>query len=415
MSSQGLTRASEGTPAFPEHLQAALQRFRASIIELLSAIDADPAKPQDLARRFGLNKNLTWKISKVVNGPDLYSSVPHIPGSGGMRIFFSALTKAGAPAPLVEEARKAADEFDRVVEVHTGDRTTLEIMTTGMQPPSVQAEQHEQSRKLAYQGNSGTWGVRAKTQLALNILTTNADDPTMADLVQIGGLIGFRRLRADARWLLFRRERWSDDDPQPAQDVMESLDPAFPAEQGIPLMGDFCSAPVPDIDLLSGTGEDQYELPPGPVGNTAAFTCIYGQVSRQVGGLYGETPGEVSEIGCNLITPAEHLVFDLLVHRELEWAMRPTLVMYSRMDGGTMHAPARRTRNLLPVAEQVHDAGWGVTALATPLVPSYSGLVRYTFDRLGWNADEFRAFRFTMAYPPIPTAALMRSELPVRA
>ena len=53
-------------PEFPEHLQTALQALRAAIIELLSAVGADPGKPQDLARRFGLNKNLTWKVSKII-------------------------------------------------------------------------------------------------------------------------------------------------------------------------------------------------------------------------------------------------------------------------------------------------------------------------------------------------------------
>jgi len=33
---------------------------------------------------------------------------------------------------------------------------------------------------------------------------------------------------------------------------------------------------------------------------------------------------------------------------------------------------------------------------------------------LKWNGADFRAFRFTMSYPPLPTVALSRSKLPVR-
>jgi hypothetical protein len=399
---------------FLDQLQSALRGFRAAMIDLLAAVGGDPTKPQDLARQFGLSRNLTWKISKVVNAADPVSAVPHIPGAAGLRIFFRSLGDAGAPRHLVEEAQRAADEFDRVVKVHTGDRNTLEIMVSSMLPAAAQGEQIEQSRKLAYQGNSGTWGVRAKAQIALNVLAPNAADPDQADLVQVGGLVGFRRLRSDARWLLFRRERWSDDAASLGQDVRESLDPDHPVDRGVPLLGDYCSKPIPDIDFVAGGDEEQYELPAGPVGNTAALTCIYGQVTRKVGAAYAEGPGEYSEIGCNLITPAEHLVLDLLVHRDYDWAMNPELLVLSRLDGGAMGMGSRRERNVLAVAETIADLGWGAAAVATPLVPRYAQLVRDVFDRVGWSTDDFRAFRFSMSYPPIPTAVLMRSLLPVR-
>jgi hypothetical protein len=389
--------------------------LRAAIIELLAAVEADPANPQGLARRFGLNKNLTWRISKVVGTADPYAAVPHIPGTGGFRILFDALARAGAPESLINDARRAAADFQGVVNVHTGDRTTLEMMVNDLLPDAARREQAEQVRKQAFRGNSGIWGVRAKAQMAMNILAPHAGEPDHADLVQVAGLVGFRRLRPDVRWLLFRKERWNDDDPQPDPDVIESLDPDFPAERGVPLLGEYCTRPVPDIRLIRGESEDQFELPPGPVGATAALTCIYGQVIRKVGATYAQREGEYSEIGCNLVTPAEQFVFDLLVHRDFEWAMPPELAMYGRLDGSAMHMAARRERNLLKVPESVQDLGLGVAALVTPLLPRYSNLVRDVFARLAWNADDFRAFRLSMPYPPVPTVALLRVRLPVRA
>jgi hypothetical protein len=402
-------------PAFRDDLRSALQAYRASIIELMAAVGADPGKPQVVARRFNLNKNLTWKVSKIAGASDLYAAVPHIPGAAGLDIFLSALQRADAPKGLIEATRKAAGEFDRVVQVHTGDRATLEIMVNGMLPSAMKSERDEQNRKLAFQGNSATWGVRAKVQLTLNVLAPNPDDPEMADLVQVGGLAKFRRLRPDARWLLFRRERWSDDDPHPAQDEAESLDPDYPADQGVPLLGDYCSKPIPDIEVLSGEGEDQYELPPGPVGNTAALTCLWGQIARKVGTTYATTEDEYVELGCNLITPVEHVLFDQLVHRDLEWAMDPKLVMYSRLDGGGLQRAMRRSRSVLPVAESIHDLGWGVDGLATPLLQNHPKLVRDVLDRLDWRAEDFRAFRFTMPYPPIPAVAMIMAKLPPRS
>ncbi|MHC4080268.1 MAG: hypothetical protein ACYS15_06480 [Planctomycetota bacterium] len=415
MASQEVESDSREAPTFREDLRSALQAFRASLIELMASVGADPAKPQDVARRFKLNKNLTWKVSKIATASDLYAAVPHIPGAAGLGIFLRALKRAGAPPQLADATRRAALDFDQVVKVHTGDRATLEIMVNGMLPSAVKSERDEQNRKLAFQGNSATWGVRAKVQLVLNVLAPNPDDPDMADLVQVGGLAGFRRLRRDARWLLFRRERWSDDDPHPARDVAEALDPDFPVDKGVPLLGAFCSRPIPEIRVIPCEGEDQYELPPGPVGNTAAFTCLYGQISRMVGPTYGDHEGELAELGANLITPVEHVLFDLLVHRDLEWAMNPQFVMYSRLDGGGMQSAARRSRNVLPVAETVHDLGWGVDGLATPLVKDHLKLARYVLQRLNWRGEDLRAFRFTMSYPPIPAAAMFLAPLPVRS
>jgi hypothetical protein len=404
------------TPAsFREDLRTALQAYRAAIIELMASVRADPGKPQEAARRFNLNKNLTWKVSKIAVASDLYAAVPHIPGSAGLAILLRALKRAGAPPDRLEATRRAACHFDRVVAVHTGDRATLEIMVNGLLPTAVKRERDEQNRKLAFKGNSAAWGVRAKVQLMLNVLAPHPGDPDMADLVQVGGLVDLRRLRRDARWLLFRRERWSDDDPSPAKDQSESLDPDFPADKGVPLLGAFCSRPIPEIKVISCEGEEQYELPPGPVGDTAACTCLYGQIARQVGRTYAESEGELAELGCNFMTPVEHVLFDLLVHRDLDWAMNPRLVMYSRLDGGLMQRASRRTRNLLPVTEPVHDLGWGVDGLATPLLRDHVKLARYVLDRLSWRGDDLRAYRFTMSYPPIPTAAMFLADLPVRA
>jgi len=231
--------------------------------------------------------------------------------------------------------------------------------------------------------------------------------------VQIAGLIGFCRLRRNARWLLFRRERWTDHAPVVVQDQWEPLDPELSPTYGVPLLREFCSKPLPEIEATRTPGEEQYELPPGPVGNTAAFTCIYGSILRSVGPASSDKTGEFSELGSTLITPVEHLLLDVLVHRSFEWAMNPKLVAYSRMDGGAIHADARHGRNILPLPETIHDLGGGTAGLATTLVPRYSAIVAYGLERAGWNPDDFRAFRVTIDYPPIPAAILLQSELPV--
>ncbi|MCA9296970.1 MAG: hypothetical protein KC983_10640 [Phycisphaerales bacterium] len=377
----------------------------------MSSVGVDPNRPQEVARQLNLRSGLAWKICKVVQEASLADAVPHIPGPTGVKLFLTAVKKAGAPSEFIDAARSASTAFQRMVEIHTGDRATLETMIGGMATSSAQSEQN---RKLAFQGNSGIWGVRATVQLSLNILSPNQDDPSLCDLAQVAGLLGFRRLRPDARWLLFRRERWTDDAPQEEQDNFEPLDPESPVPDGIPLIPAFCSTPLPEVEVIHASGEDQYELPPGPVGNAVAMDCVYGSVSRAIGPAHADAAGEFAEVGLTMITPAEHMLLDLLVHRDFTWALQPGFMMYSRMDGGAMNAKARRDRNLLQFPETVVSLGRGTTPLATSLLPRYNKLVAFTFDRLKLDADDFHVFRVTIPYPPIPTVAMFRAELPVR-
>jgi hypothetical protein len=400
--------------AFQDQLLTAVQTFRAGLIDLLASVNANADRPQELARRFSLDKNLAWKISRIVGSSDPLATVPLIPGTAGARIFLKAFELAGADPALIENVRRALRAINQVIRVHASDRATFEIMASNMLPSDLRNDHVVQNRKLAFRGNSATWGVQATTQSQLAILAPNEHESDMADFVQVSSLTGFRRLRGDARWLLFRRERWSDHDPLPARDEAVSLDPDFPVERGVALIGEFCSKPIPQIEVIQIDGEDQYELPPGPVGDAAAITCVFGELSRRVGSTRADAAGEYVEIGLNLITPVQNMLFDLLVHRDFGWALDPEFILYSRLDGGGMQMTTRRHRNRLPASERVHDLGGGVGGLATTLVPRYSALVEYTLGRLNWQGSDFRAFRVSMAYPPIPTVALLRAALPLR-
>ena len=59
--------------AFEDAVPEAIQAVRGALTELLVTAGADPERPQAVARRFGLNKNLAWKVCKIINSPDLYA------------------------------------------------------------------------------------------------------------------------------------------------------------------------------------------------------------------------------------------------------------------------------------------------------------------------------------------------------
>ena len=128
---------------------------------LYAAVGADPARPQEVSRQFKLNKNLTWKVAKVIQSVDPIEAVPLIPGSEGMEILLCAMEASGPYASPVSAVRSTLAAFEDMVRTHVGDRPTLELLMDGM---SRGGRTLEVSRKLAFRGNSGIWGVQARVR-----------------------------------------------------------------------------------------------------------------------------------------------------------------------------------------------------------------------------------------------------------
>src|ERR1043165_2920698 len=146
-----------------EETRQTLQEVRGGLIGLYGAVGADPTAPQEVARRDGLNRNLTWKLSRVINAPGPFASLNHLPGQQGLELAIGAFENAGASREVVAHLRSAVQRFTEVVQSHAGDRQHLERTLESM--GLLERETTSDSiRELAYRGNSGIWGVQARTR-----------------------------------------------------------------------------------------------------------------------------------------------------------------------------------------------------------------------------------------------------------
>ena len=113
---------------FEEALDHAFQRVRGALTEMIGSVDADITRPQDISRRFKINKNLAWKLSKLITISDPHAVLTNLPGSTGMNTILDAFESNGAPSTTVQSARDRLVEFDEMVETHVGDRSTLQSL-----------------------------------------------------------------------------------------------------------------------------------------------------------------------------------------------------------------------------------------------------------------------------------------------
>lgn len=400
------------TTRFEQDSAQALDRLRAALIELFDHVGADPGSPQDIARRFSLNKNLTWKLSKVIGSANPMVALGHVPGTSAMGILLRTMEAAGASDEVVGRVRRAMASFDEMVEVHVGDRTTLELVLDGMSP--TRSDRLEVSRKLAFRGNSGIFGVQARTKLSATFLAPNKDDPSKLDMAMVRGFVGFRRLRPTVSWPLFRIQEWSDgDDAMVTRPRWEAITPEATDDSGACMMMEFTSERLPSVVSKPTKGGRDLVLMPGAVGNFGAIDCFQGDLMRAAVSRYrvgDEDP--VGELGSTISVPVEQLVFDLIVHHELEYALTPQVVVFGRGFPHDQTVDLGGGDSVLPIHEEPRRLAGSPPVVTTPLVPKYTQIFQRVADRLGYPASDFRAVRLKIKYPPLGSTVMLRFDLP---
>lgn len=395
---------------FVDDGKTAVHGLRRALADVLSSVGADADEPQEISRQFGLDKTLAWRISRVVREEDVWEAVQHIPRRPSIRLFIAAMSKHGATDERVETVWAALSEFERFVEVHSGDRETLEMMVSAGAKRSS-GKRLETFRKSGFQANSAIWGVQARAQISLHFMAPSATNPEAVSMSTVCGLSEFRRLRPDVPWAVASVSQWDGLDA--GGDAWRPI-PLDPTVQpgGAPLLKHFCSQPLPDLDLIKERqGLERYMLKEGSVGSTAAATLVFGWNYPSTASKYQSYPGEDGEHGVMLSTPVEAVIHDLFIHRSMAFAFNPTAHVYSQLPGGPQYPSSGRKAGLLPVGGDVVDLGYGPPDTTTTELPRYREMAEFTAKAMGFDLTDFQGYRFRLRYPPIPAIAVLRHPL----
>lgn len=399
---------------FEHDLRAAMTHIGAAFAELLQAIGADASRPQEVSRRFGINRNLSWKLSKMVFAEEPSSVVGHLPGSNGLRILLDTCRRHGASENVCTRVELAMERFEEMVARHAGDRAGLDVLLSSLAGDQGEVDAQESSRRQAFLGNAAIWGVQARLQLGVLVHVPSASEPGAVDAAAVGGLLGFQRLRETAAWPLVRHQAYRTHPARrDAGVLMRPLDPDI-GPDAPPLVREFSSVDAGSLEAVSVTAGSLWELREGPVGLTGTVDCVFGRYTRGIGRQLAEADGERSAAAMvPLNTPTEGVLIDLLVHRDLAYAdVVPVPELRSRMETGADAELDGRRLYRLPAPGRVIDLGMGPPALDCEDSPRQAELVAWTLARLGHSLDDFRGWRLRMSYPPIPSAPMLRIALP---
>ena len=394
---------------FETECRVRVEQLRTALIELYDSIGADPTTPQDVARKLRVNKTLAWNVARLLQGADDLAAISHVPGASSLEKVIHATVKNGADPEAVTKARTAVRDFHSMIRAHAGDRPTLDLIIDGA--GSASNGRLELSRKLAFRGNSGLYGVQARTRIVTNFLAPNPLDPDLLDMVTVSGYVDFRRLRPGVRWPIFMMRSWG---AAGNPDRSEPIEPSESAAEGFPIMPSFTRGATPQISqVITAEGRD-FVLGDGPVGNEGAFDCFWGDILRGVVHRFAQEPDDVGEFGAAITAPVETLIMDIIVARELEFALKPELLVFGHIFAHGQPTGGKDDPSLLPIEQPVRPLSGSPPLVNTPLVPDYRRLVARAYERMNWDPAQFRGTRLTLDYPPLGSNVILRFGLPTK-
>lgn len=385
-------------------LSAGLRRLRDSTAALLEAVCGARPRAHDVASAFRVHAKLGWQLWNVAYAKDATLAIRSIPTKHGFEAWRRAAEALAAPADLLCRLNEDQRRFEELVEEHAFDRELLELMADASTP---EESAETRWRRQLFMGGTYTWGIRAATLLSAVLLHPSASGATF-DMIRIQGLLGLLRTRPNVRWPFAQSIVQSPDDA-PRTPAREPLAPTSGDSGGAPLLEAFCSQPLPTVHRrLSELGMLEDELAPGPVGRTGQCDVVTGELLREVAPVHETHPGELALFGVGVRTPAELLVSDHFVHRDLFPGAQRELCVFSEL----VSPLTRDDRDRVAVSERLQPLGRGVGRIRFAEAPRYAELVDFALARAGWRADDFDVFRIRMRYPPIPVSVMVRHGLP---
>ena len=400
---------------FDAECAAKVFQLRAALLELYLNVGMNPEKPQDVSRSLRLNKTLTWTVARLMAAADHLSAVSHVPGKASLERVIAATARRGADPELVARAREAVAEFRRMIESHAGDRPTLDLIVDAATSTKRRGDKLELSRKLAFRGNSGLYGVQARTRLKLAMLAPAHDHPDELDMVDVNGYVDFRRIRPDVRWPLFAVRSWADaaprlDQPDQWQPIEAPKDPADTSR----IIHAATRGSAPKVEPVRTPDGIDFVLDRGPIGNEGAFDCYIGEYLRRAVPRYRQRDSDIGEFGAAIAAPAEHLVFDLVVHKDLAELLNASVLVFGRIVPNGLQTGGSDDPSLIPIQQHLTPLPGSPILMATSLIPNYQQLYSKVLKSLGWVATDFVGTRLTMKYPPLGSNVIVRFPLPAR-
>ena len=386
-----------------------LRKLRASITHMFEASPGGLRKSRDVQKLLGVDARLSWQVFKLAGPGEALSLAPHVPSSASMRRLLEAARENGISKQRVDQVRAAYEEFERLVEMHAGDRTSFQSMARGRDDDET-AQTDVRHRKARFKADRHYAGAEVETLLASFILHPGSK-PGLFDYVPLRCRFGQRRLRPDAD-VVVDRFFITDFQNDPQGYRHEPLDREAAEKYGAMLLPRFCSEPLPKLRLQKQpSGMTYARLDGDAVGRQSSADLAFGQVFRDAPILDVVDGRSAWFTNMQITIPATVVIVDKVIHRSSfpKWECKLAVHWQGPRE---LFDPTTSMRDLhaLPFPERITRIEGGAAGAYLRESPRYLQMLGDVTSRFGWRLDDFDVYRLRIEYPLLYTALLLTFE-----
>ncbi len=393
-----MLRAPDIASAAPlaRRIEEAGARLRPPLQALVESLAGEPARPKGLMRAVGLDKTLAGRLIRAVGTRSNLEFVHCAPSPAGFRILIDRAA-GEAPDELLEEMRRATEEYDRFLASTPGGRDAIEAMIAESSA-AVQERAVHTAKRSSFKSMSYLLGHYCEA-LASSIFIVPSSEEGFVDAVEVCCRVGMHRLRPSRTLSVFGVVNGQSSGPR-----IESI-------VGTDDVTDFVVASQStDPSLLTVVREESMTMlvlkgDPGAVAPSRLSTALRIRRLRSM----ELAPGPNNVRGYVLTIPSRVLVRDLFIAQGLFPEVVPSVQFVQSTPGGfTNQRPVGPCPDYLrldidPGIEQLtsDDRRYEISKFE-----GYRDLVLGSLQRAGLADTKFRGWRCSVTYP-IPFAEMV--------
>ncbi|TVQ61260.1 MAG: hypothetical protein EA378_09275 [Phycisphaerales bacterium] len=350
-------------------------------------------------------------MTRAIESNHLPSTLYFLPGPSGLRELVKAAKKTGADEAAVERSLGRIGDYEAFLRLENISRDALHAMV-GDLAPEARASVVRTNAQSVHKSMSNLIGYSAEVMLTALILFPSPT-PGRCELAQVSGFDGLQRHRTGAWFMTSGYGRTAGGAP-----LARTLD-GVPTEGRGPstLLSEYCSHPTPSFEASHSGRRHVHRLVEHEVALRSSCTFFFGErIADAYADPAEEVPGagRLAMISSVIATPAKHLHFDVLVHRDVWRGADVRMETFRTVPHGPVDEQAieERAPDRIELGARVQRGEHADAALPAPRLRRYGAMMREAMARLGLAPDDFRIYRCEVVYPLYGTQYAMCFRMP---
>ena len=341
-----------------------------------------------MQRQLGVGNTICWQVMRIIRANSAVGVAMHAPLPLAMFQFIEAAERVGVSARVISDVRRASERFRMFVKERAADQSAFQTMVAGVSEEDDGEKIQIRHRRAAYRADSHIWGVQ-RDVYGIIMFVRRSQEGDFYDLALLMCQFGYRRLRSRASATVF-----AFGDVAEWGDSMRSLDAEAMEKYGAPLVAEFCSNPIPQLERVPlASGQNVFRLADKSLGQVGSKDLTAGIIYTQAGPV---SPGGLilDKHRQSFFCPTGRFVASLFVDRETLGQNVPSLT--TRLVGFAEDDPRGEP---LPLSERVMPVGPANRAPRVKDIPNYGRAIDYVARSTGWALDRFENYQLTMDFP----------------